>query len=97
VVTAVFAAHDRMALGLIHGLTATGRRVPEDVSVVGFDDVPDARHFLPPLTTVRQDFRALGQRAVETLLAELEGAAVPRRVLIGPELIVRASTARPRT
>lgn len=95
-VTAVFAANDRMALGLIHGLTVAGRRVPEDVSVVGFDDVPDARHFLPPLTTVRQDFRALGQRAVETLLAELEGAAVPRRVLIGPELIVRASTAKPR-
>jgi len=96
-VTAVFAANDRMALGLIHGLSVAGRRVPEDVSVVGFDDVPDARHFLPPLTTVRQDFRALGQRAVETLLAELEGDAVPRRVLIGPELVVRASTARPRS
>jgi DNA-binding LacI/PurR family transcriptional regulator len=70
-------------------------RVPHDVSVVGFDDVPDARHFLPPLTTVRQNFRALGRLSVETLLAELEGEAVPQRALIEPELIVRGSTAPP--
>lgn len=96
-VTAVFAANDRMALGLIHALTEAGIRVPQDVSVVGFDDVPDARHFLPPLTTVRQDFRALGQLSVETLIAELEGERVPQRALIAPELVVRGSTAPPRT
>jgi len=95
-VTAVFAANDRMALGLIHALTEAGIRVPHDVSVVGFDDVPDARHFLPPLTTVRQDFRALGQVSVETLIAELEGVPVPQRALIAPELVVRGSTAPPR-
>lgn len=94
-VTAVFAANDRMALGLIHALTEAGVRVPHDVSVVGFDDVPDARHFLPPLTTVRQNFRALGRLSVETLLAELEGEAVPQRALIEPELIVRGSTGPP--
>ena len=93
--TAVFAANDRMALGLIHALHERGIRVPERVSVVGFDDVPDARHFLPPLTTVRQDFRALGELSIATLLAELEGDDVPRRALLQPELIVRASTAPP--
>jgi len=94
--TAVFAANDQMALGLLHAFHERGIRVPEDVSVVGFDDVPDARHFLPPLTTVRQDFRALGELSVATLLAELEGDEVPRRTLLEPELIVRASTAPPR-
>jgi DNA-binding LacI/PurR family transcriptional regulator len=95
-VTAVFAANDQMALGLIHGFHQRGIRVPEDVSVVGFDDVPDARHFLPPLTTVRQDFRALGTLSVATLLAALEGGEVPLRTLLEPELVVRASTAPPR-
>jgi DNA-binding LacI/PurR family transcriptional regulator len=94
--TAVFAANDQMALGLIHALHERGIRVPDDVSVVGFDDVPDARHFLPPLTTVRQDFRALGSLSVATLLAELEGDDVLRRTLLEPELIVRESTAPPR-
>lgn len=96
-VTAVFAANDRMALGLIHGLSVAGRRVPEDVSVVGFDDVPDARHFLPPLTTVRQDFQTLGQVSVETLVAGLEGVAMPSQALIEPELVVRESTRSPRS
>ena len=92
--TAVFAANDQMALGLIHAFHERGIRVPEDVSVVGFDDVPDARHFLPPLTTIRQDFHALGTLSVATLLAELEGGDVPRRTLLEPALIVRESTAR---
>ena len=70
--TAVFAANDQMALGVIHGLDGRGIRVPEDVSVVGFDDVPDARHFLPPLTTVRQDFHRLRHAQCSTLLARLQ-------------------------
>ena len=94
--TAVFAANDRMALGLIHAFSERGIRVPQDVSVVGFDDHPDARHFLPPLTTVRQDFHALGMLSVATLLAELESDATPQRRLIEPELVVRESTAPPR-
>lgn len=95
--TAVFAANDQMALGLIHAFHERGIRVPQDVSVVGFDDMPEARHFLPPLTTVRQDFRALGTLSVETLLAEIAGDEVPRRVLLEPELVIRASTAPPPT
>ena len=95
--TAVFAANDQMALGLVHALHESGVRVPQDVSVVGFDDLPDARHFLPPLTTVRQDFRALGALSVETLLADLGGRDAPARALIEPELVVRASTEPPRS
>ena len=93
--TAVFAANDQIALGLVHGFAERGIRVPEDVSVVGFDDLPESKHFLPPLTTVRQDFRALGERAVEVLHAALQGSELDRRSIIAPLLIVRESTAPP--
>ncbi|MBO9577229.1 MAG: LacI family DNA-binding transcriptional regulator [Microbacteriaceae bacterium] len=94
--TAIFAANDQMALGLLHGLREAGLDVPGDVSVVGFDDLPDARHFLPPLTTIRQDFHALGVRTVESLRASLEGTPLKHGFKIAPELVVRASTAAPR-
>jgi DNA-binding LacI/PurR family transcriptional regulator len=93
--TAIFAANDQMALGLIHGLAERGISVPGDISIVGFDDLPEAKHFLPPLTTVRQDFRALGERSVEVLLAALEGRQLDRRSIIAPRLIIRGSTAAP--
>lgn len=94
--TAIFAANDQMALGLIHGLSDRGIRVPEDVSVVGFDDLPDARHFLPPLTTVRQDFAALGALALQLIIAAIEGESTDEHEMIEPVLIVRRSTAAPR-
>lgn len=93
--TAVFSANDQMALGMIHGFAERGIRVPEDVSVVGFDDLPDARHFLPPLTTVHQPFADLGRLIIGDLLAAMEGRAVESRELISPTLVVRASTAPP--
>ncbi|MFT4135374.1 LacI family DNA-binding transcriptional regulator [Microbacterium sp.] len=94
-VTAVFAANDQMALGLLRALADAGRRIPEDISVVGFDDLADAADYRPPLTTVRQDFDALGERAVAALVAGIE-EGVPRRFETLPaELIVRASTAPP--
>lgn len=96
-VTAVFAANDQMALGLIHALREAGKRVPEDVSVVGFDDLPEAPYFAPPLTTIRQEFPELGRRAMELVQRVLDGesdAAVP---LVDPSLVVRSSTARPTT
>ena len=68
----MFAANDQMALGAIRALAEAGRRVPEDVSVVGFDDVADAADYRPPLTTVRQDFDALGERAVAALIGGIE-------------------------
>lgn len=93
--TAFFVSNDQMALGLIHGLHERGLRVPEDVSVVGFDDLPDARHFLPPLTTVRQNFAGLGVRIIELLMQTIEDPTAKfERQLIEPELIIRESTAR---
>ena len=94
--TAVFVANDQMALGALRALAEHGARVPEDVSVVGFDDVDDAANYRPPLTTVRQHFDRLGAQAV---LALLDGAdddpatrpATVRTVMPAP-LVVRAST-----
>jgi len=98
-VTAVFAANDQMALGLLRALWEAGRSVPGDVSVVGFDDIPEAEFLIPPLTTVRQDFTAVGHRAIEILQSAIgrpePEAEMPER-LIRPELVVRASTAAPR-
>ena len=94
--TAVFAANDDMAIGLIHGLHDKGFAVPDDLSVVGFDDVPLARHFIPPLTTVRQDFHALGGAVVEMLRAALEQREIPALTRIPTELVPRASTGPPR-
>lgn len=95
-VTAIFAANDGMALGVLHALHELGRRVPHDVSVVGFDDVPDAAHFVPPLTTVRQDFEAVARESLAVLLDRLEDAAAPDedRVVL-PALVVRDSVGPP--
>jgi DNA-binding LacI/PurR family transcriptional regulator len=95
-VTAVFVANDQMALGLLHAVAEAGLRVPQDLSVVGFDDIPEARHFSPPLTTVRQDFAELGRRAIAVLLEEIEPGrqAAPHTVVPTP-LVVRSSTAAP--
>lgn len=90
--TAVFSANDQIALGVIHGLHRRGIRVPEDVSVVGFDDLPNARHFLPPLTTVRQDFAELGTFALQQLVSAIEGSTAPSHDTIKPRVIVREST-----
>jgi len=95
--TAVFAANDQMALGLVHGLSERGLRVPDDLSVVGFDDLPDARHFLPPLTTVRQDFAALGALALQLIIAAIQGEEGAEHDIIEPRLIVRSSSAAPRS
>ncbi len=94
--TAVFSGNDQMALGLIRGLVEHGRRVPDDVSVIGFDDLPEARFFSPPLTTVRQDFDLVGRIAVEALIRQIEGARAAETPSLTPELVVRASTAVPR-
>jgi DNA-binding LacI/PurR family transcriptional regulator len=92
--TAIFAANDSMALGMLRAFHESGVTVPDDVSVVGFDDVEGAGYYEPPLTTVRQPFAAVGQRSIEVLLAALDGTPASR-TLIRPELIVRASCAPP--
>ncbi|MBE4734434.1 MULTISPECIES: LacI family DNA-binding transcriptional regulator [Streptomyces] len=96
-VTAVFVSNDQMALGLLRALHEAGRRVPDDVSVVGYDDIPEAAHLLPPLTTIRTDFPEIGRRALRLLLTQLDdpedaGEALERDPVIPVELIVRNST-----
>jgi LacI family transcriptional regulator len=93
-VTAVFAANDQMALGVIHALAERGKRVPDDVSVVGFDDIPEAEFFLPGLTTVRQNFDEVGRRGLDLLvriLGDPDGEH-RERLTIAPEFVLRAST-----
>lgn len=94
--TAVFAANDELALGLMHAFHEVGVRVPEDVSVIGFDDAPASEFFIPGLTTVRQDFHALGAKAVDTMVRAIAGSGSLRRTQLPAELIVRSSVAPPR-
>ncbi|MEV7213309.1 LacI family DNA-binding transcriptional regulator [Kitasatospora cineracea] len=92
-VTAVFCANDQTALGVLRALHEGGRAVPGDISVVGFDHIPEAAYLVPPLTTVRQDFEALGRQALSLLVEELSGGSCAgRRVLIAPDLVVRDSS-----
>jgi len=94
--TAVFAANDQMALGLLRALHEQGRRVPEDVSVVGFDDIPEAASFLPPLTSVHQDFTEVGRRCVARVLRQIRNDQAEKGTTLVPtHLTVRASTAPP--
>ncbi|MET8979504.1 LacI family DNA-binding transcriptional regulator [Streptomyces sp. NPDC004539] len=94
--TAVFAANDQMALGLLRALHERGRRVPEDVSVIGFDDIPEASSFLPPLTTLHQDFAEVGRLCVRAVLRKMrhDGPA-HGTTLVPTRLVVRESTAPP--
>ena len=94
-VTAIFTANDQMALGVLRAMHESGRAVPAEVSVVGFDDMEESRSFWPPLTTVRQFFGEVGRRSVEALLREVESGEREGSTLVATELIVRESTARP--
>jgi DNA-binding LacI/PurR family transcriptional regulator len=92
-VTAVFVANDQMALGVLRSLHELGRRVPAEISVVGFDDIPEAAYFSPPLTTVRQNFNEMGRRSLLRLLEEIRsGVRTPTRETVPAELVVRGST-----
>ncbi|AJF68964.1 LacI family DNA-binding transcriptional regulator [Streptomyces vietnamensis] len=93
--TAVFVANDQMALGVLRAFHERGVRVPEDVSVVGFDDIAEASSFIPPLTTVHQDFGKVGELCVEAALRELRGETVTGVQLVPTSLVERASTAVP--
>ena len=90
--TALLAQSDRMAMRALEWLAERGVEVPRDVSVVGFDGVPEAAHADPPLTTIRQPIREIGRRAVEIIIAH--GPEV-RREALAVDLVVRASTAPP--
>jgi DNA-binding LacI/PurR family transcriptional regulator len=92
--TAVFVANDQMAVGMLHAAHSAHLRVPEDLSVVGFDDIPEAAYFSPPLTTVRQDFSSLGRDAMVTVLAVLQDEQGRPPAPREPQLVIRESTRR---
>lgn len=94
-VTALFCSNDYIALGVIHALLEADRSVPGDVSLIGFDDVPESAHFVPPLTTVRQDFRELASSAVDTLVGLIKGIEPQLAEGIPPRLVERATVSRP--
>lgn len=95
--TAVFCSNDEMAIGAMRALSTHGLRVPEDVSVVGFDDIRFARYMSPPLTTVAQPKNALGREAMSMMIELLNDAQVPpRKRVLSAELVVRGSTAPPK-
>jgi DNA-binding LacI/PurR family transcriptional regulator len=93
-VTAVFAANDYMALGVLRALREAGRRVPDDLSVAGFDDIPEAAYVAPTLTTVAQPFHEVGRRSVQMLLDEIDGTTVSSSsTALRPEPVFRQSVA----
>jgi DNA-binding LacI/PurR family transcriptional regulator len=95
--SAVFVANDQMALGALRALHEAGTEIPRQVSVVGFDDIPEAQYFTPPLTTVRQDFAEIGRRSLALMLemmdADGDGDGPRSPAMVVPELIRRTSTA----
>ena len=96
-ITALFVANDQMALGVLRAFHEAGVGVPQDISVVGFDDQPEAAYFIPPLTTVAQDFEELGQRCIGLLLDRLESGKPGAPVTVAPRLVVRSTTAAVRS
>jgi DNA-binding LacI/PurR family transcriptional regulator len=93
--TAVFCGNDQSALGAYRAICEAGLRVPEDISVVGFDDIEEAADFAPPLTTVAQDWEAMGAEMIRVAQETLDGGA-PQNVVLPARLVVRESTAPPR-
>ena len=95
--TALVVGNDQMALGAMYALHERGLRVPDNVSVVGFDDIPEAAYFRPALTTIQQDFNELGAIGVRCLLEHIEAPETPvQQHLLCPELVIRDSTAAPK-
>jgi DNA-binding LacI/PurR family transcriptional regulator len=95
--TAVLCFNDVSAMGTIRALHEAGLRVPEDVSVLGFDDIQSAAYQVPSLTTIRQPLQAIGSTAAQLLLKKLAGESIPDFILVEPELVVRESTAPARS
>jgi DNA-binding LacI/PurR family transcriptional regulator len=94
--TAVFCYNDMTALGAMRQIRSSGLKVPDDVSVAGFDDLYISQYLEPPLTTVRQPMRQMGRMAMETLLHIFDGPHSTHNLRVEGQLIVRQSTARPK-
>lgn len=95
-VTALFVANDQMALGVLCAFAEVNVGVPQDISIVGFDDQPESGYFTPPLTTVQQDFEELGRRCVDVMLHKIQVGAGAGSVIVTPHLVLRSSTGPPR-
>ncbi|MDT0342972.1 LacI family DNA-binding transcriptional regulator [Streptomyces litchfieldiae] len=94
--TALFVANDQMAIGVLHAIERAGRRVPDDISVIGFDDIPEAAYLSVPLSTLRQDFAEMARQGMRRLISAIDGSPGPTPgARIPTELVVRASTAAP--
>jgi GntR family transcriptional regulator, arabinose operon transcriptional repressor len=94
--TAVFAANDQIAIAIYRTAAAVGLRIPEDLSVMGFDDLDMSIHLDPPLTTVAQQFTSLGRQAAQVLLNHIQGQVRPlQQITVSPELVIRDSCAAP--
>ena len=94
-ITAVYVTNDQMSLGVLRALHDAGLQVPRDISVVGFDDIPESAYFMPPLTTVRLDFREVGHLCVTRLLKMIQKEDLPPEPLLQPQFVLRSSTAPP--
>ena len=90
--TAIFTSNDHLAIGVIKAMNENGIRIPKDLSIIGFDDIPEAAYLSPALTTIRQDFDNLGKLAINRMLDQLKSPSKPGAFKIEPELIVREST-----
>jgi LacI family transcriptional regulator len=95
--TAVLCFNDVSAMGSIRALHESGLRVPDDVSILGFDDIQSAAFQVPSLTTIRQPLQKMGMTAAEMLLKKLASQTTPDLIRVNPELIVRESTTRARS
>jgi DNA-binding LacI/PurR family transcriptional regulator len=96
-VTAIFAANDQTALGILRALHEHGLHVPDDVSLIGFDDLPESGFFIPPLTTVRQGFEEVGRRALRMVVDQMDGDREILHELVPPVFVPRDSVAPPRS
>jgi DNA-binding LacI/PurR family transcriptional regulator len=94
--TAIFAANDHVALGIMRAMAEHGRAIPGDVSLVGFDDVPESEYFHPGLTTIRQEFAEVGRQALRLLQEQLRaGRRSAASVLVEPVVVVRQTAGPP--
>jgi DNA-binding LacI/PurR family transcriptional regulator len=90
--TAVFCANDHLALGMMKAFSEVGIDVPGDISIIGYDNIPEANYLIPALTTVGQNFDELGSNAIEKMLLQLRNSSKKEAVMIKPALVLRSST-----
>jgi DNA-binding LacI/PurR family transcriptional regulator len=90
--TAVFCANDHLALGMMKAFSEAGIDVPGDISIIGFDNIPEGNYLIPALTTVGQNFDELGNNAIEKMLLQLRNSSKKEAVMIKPALVLRSST-----